>query len=195
MKRKILTAAAAIFLIVPGAASAQHIVKPGDTLWKIAQQHGMFFSRLKEINPNITNPDRIRVGQKINITDGTKADQVVEFAQALIPRTTYVYGGNLFDGAIKTDCSGWTKYIYEKFGIVLPRVSWEQARTGTPVTFQQLKKGDLMFFGDNGKVSHVGIYMGNQQWISNLGTGQNVKIFSIYGSWTQQRFLYGTRVL
>lgn len=200
MKKALL--ALALIFVVPSVANAQHIVKNGDTLWSISKQHGMFFSRVKELNPQIKNPNVLRIGQKVNVEkeDGGKvvvdeATQIIEFAQALIPRTTYVFGGNVFDGKIKTDCSGWTKYIFEKHGIILPRVSWEQSKTGKPVKFAQMQKGDLMFFGKGGKVSHVGIYMGKSQWISNLGTGKNVKIMSTNGSWCKTNFLWATRVL
>jgi cell wall-associated NlpC family hydrolase len=199
--RKIAIAATFLFLLMSATeASAQHTVKKGDTLWKIANFYGMAYSRLIELNPQINNPNQIYIGQYIHINDGTKADQVVEYAEAIAPKTIYFWGGNDFTGTIYTDCSGWTKHIYERFGVVLPRVSWEQARTGYPVRFEQLKKGDLMFFGDNGQVSHVGIFKGYDAngtgwWISNLGTGKNVQTFSLNGSWTQSRFLWGARVL
>ena len=194
--KKIIIAALFFMMLIPGIASAQHTVRSGETLWNISRQYQMFYSRLIELNPNIQNPNMIYVGQKINIEDGTKADQIVEYALALKPVTKYVYGGNHFDSfPIETDCSGWTHHIYSEFGVVLPRVSWEQAYTGFPVKFDEMEKADLMFFGDNGKVSHVGIYMGDGQWISNLGTGKDVKIFSLNGSWTKSRFMWATRVI
>ena len=184
---------------MPAAAGAQHIVKPGDSLWKIAQDNHIFYSRLIELNPQITDPNKIHIGQKIYIADVSKADQVIEYALALQPGTHYFYGGNDFTAPIYTDCSGWTKAIYEKFGVVLPRASWEQSKAGQPLTFEQLEKGDLMFFGDNGRVSHVGIFMeeyqGKKRWISNLNTKKNVVILSMTDSWTQSRFLWGSRVL
>lgn len=198
--KKIIIAATLLFLLVPTAASAQHKVQKGDTLWKIAQQYQMPFSRLVEINPNIPNPNAIKIGQTINVTDGSTADQVVEYAEAIAPKTVYFFGGNDFQGTIYTDCSGWTKHIYSMFGIVLPRVSWEQSKAGTPVKWENLEKGDLMFFGDNGRVSHVGIFKGYDGngtgwWISNLATGKNVKTFSLNGSWTKSRFLGAQRVI
>lgn len=201
MYKKLIIAAAAALLILPTtAAKAQHYVKSGESLWSISKDHGMFFSDLIRLNPQIKDPNKIYVNQFITVREGDKATQIVDFALSLQPVTKYVYGGEDFTAKpFKADCSAWTQYIYEKFGVVLPRVSWEQARVGKSLTFQQLQKGDLMFFGQNGKVSHVGIFMGNYKgnpsWISNLSTGQDVKIFTLKGSWTQKNFLWGGRVL
>jgi cell wall-associated NlpC family hydrolase len=82
--------------------------------------------------------------------------------------------------------------------VTLPRVSRDQAKVGTPVAFKDLRKGDLMFFSSgrtDKQITHVGIYLGNNMWISNLKTGSNVVIFSTFGSWTQKSFMWGTRVL
>jgi cell wall-associated NlpC family hydrolase len=204
MLKKITAAAAAFCMLTTGAqlAAAQHIVKKGDSLWRIAQDEHMYFSRLLELNPQITNPNKLYIGQKVNIEDTPPADKVVELALALKPVTKYVYGGNDFSKVpYKADCSAWTHYIFsEALGVQLPRVSWEQATTGTRVNgLANLKKGDLMFFGDKGKVSHVGIYMGvyngQKSWISSLGTGKDVQIFTLNGSWTKSRFMWGGRII
>ena len=201
IKKIIIAAAAAALLIFPTTVTkAQHYVKSGESMWSIARDHGMFFSDLIRLNPQVKNPNLIYPNQFLTVREGDLASQIVDYALALKPVTQYQYGGNDFSKTpYKADCSAWTAYIYEKFGVVLPRVSWEQARAGEPLTFQQLRKGDLMFFGQNGRVSHVGIFMGDYNgkpaWISNLSTGKDVVIYSIYETWTQQNFLYGGRVL
>jgi len=201
MKKVLIMVAIAAFFILPTTAvKAQYYVKSGDTMWKIAKNHNMFYSDLLRLNPHIENPNMIYPKQFLTVREGDKATQIVDYALALQPVTKYVYGAEHFDSKpYKADCSAWTQHIYEKFGVVLPRVSWEQAQAGEPVPFENLEKGDLMFFGENGRVSHVGIYMGiykgQPSWISNLGTGQDVKIFTTKGSWTQKNFLYGGRVI
>jgi peptidoglycan DL-endopeptidase LytE len=201
MKKVLIMAAMAAVIILPTtAAKAQYFVKQGDSMWRIAADHGMFYSDLLALNPQIKDPSKIYPKQFITVREGDKATQIIDYALALQPVTKYVYGAEHFESKpFKADCSSWTQHIYRQFGIVLPRVSWEQSRAGEPVPFEALEKGDLMFFGQNGKVSHVGIYMGlykgQKSWISNLGTGQNVKIFTLKGSWTQKNFLYGGRVL
>lgn len=52
-----------------------------------------------------------------------------------------------------------------------------------------------MFFGDNGKITHVGIYIGDGLWISNLNSNKNVEIFAVWGRWSYPRFLWAQRVI
>jgi cell wall-associated NlpC family hydrolase len=67
----------------------------------------------------------------------------------------YVWGGETRQG---TDCSGFTQTVFSELGVKLPRVSRDQWQVGTKVTYQQLRKGDLVFFKTVGdRVSHVGI--------------------------------------
>jgi cell wall-associated NlpC family hydrolase len=74
----------------------------------------------------------------------------------------YVWGGNT--PAQGFDCSGFTKYVFAKYHIALPRTAREQARVGTavPADFRALRPGDFMFFAEPGEaISHVAIYAGN----------------------------------
>ena len=74
----------------------------------------------------------------------------------------YVWGGNTPGEGF--DCSGFTKYVFAKSGISLPRTSREQARVGAAVSpdFRALRPGDLMMFAEPGQaISHVAIYAGN----------------------------------
>lgn len=184
-----------LLLIIPTAASAEYYVKSGDTMYKIAQKNGMTLSNLISLNPHISNPNKLNIGDYIIITSKNLATDIIDYAKSLQGVTTYVYGGQ--NPSYQTDCSGWVQYIYEKFGISLPRVSRDQARVGTPITFKNMKKGDLMFFSTrNDKViSHVGIYLGNNYWISNLSSKQHVTILSTWGKWSQQYFLWAQRVI
>lgn len=77
----------------------------------------------------------------------------------------YVWGAN---GPGSFDCSGLTRYIYKNaLGKDIPRVSYDQAKFGTEVSKKDLKEGDLVFFDTmrKGRVSHVGIYIGNNEFI------------------------------
>ena len=180
------------------AASAQHIVKKGETLGGIAKQYGMSYKDIIELNPQFPNPNLIHVGDKVIFRTSDKAQDIIDYARSLQDRTNYTYGGQEnFNPPLNTDCSGWTQHIYGKFGIKLPRVSRDQAKIGTPVKFQDMKKGDLMFFSTRADkvITHVGIYMGNDFWISNLSTKQDVEILSTFGSWTQKYYLWSQRVI
>lgn len=183
------------FLALATNADAAYIVERGDTMWKISQKYKMSYSDLLSLNPQISDANKISIGQAIAVRSGNTSKDVTDYARNLQGVTTYVYGGN--EAPYRTDCSGWTKHIYSKFNVSLPRVSKQQANVGLPVTFKQLQQGDLMFFSSNSdkSINHVGIYLGDGKWISNLNSKYSVKIQSIYDSYTQKYFMWGQRVL
>ena len=78
----------------------------------------------------------------------------------------YVWGGTVPAGF---DCSGYVQYLYKKEGVQLPRTALQQSKVGKDVTWQTLKKGDLLFFLTDRKrgipVTHVGMYLGNNKFI------------------------------
>jgi peptidoglycan DL-endopeptidase LytE len=202
MKKTIISLLALFFLsvsyVIP--ASAEYYVKKGDTMGKIASKNGMALKDLISLNPHIANPNLINVGQYLVIrTKSETAKDLVDYARALQESTNYVYGGQDFTPPMNTDCSGWVQAIYKKFGVNLPRTSAQQAVTayGSPVKFQDLQIGDLMFFSTaaNKHITHVGIYMGSetQAWISNLNSAKDCQILSIWGPWTQKYFMWGER--
>ncbi len=86
----------------------------------------------------------------------------------------YKWGGTSSNGF---DCSGLTRAVYRLNGLNLPRTSREQFNTGNFVLKKNLKVGDLVFFTtNNGKqINHVGIYIGNNQFIHAPGKGKKVK--------------------
>jgi cell wall-associated NlpC family hydrolase len=175
-------------------ASAEYYVQQGDTMAKIAQRYRMSLKDLLSLNLHLVNPDKIKVGDFIVIrSEDQKKRDLVDYARSLQSVTAYKYGGNDFPYLV--DCSSWTQGVYKKFGVLLPRTSGEQAKTGMPVTFKQLQLGDLMFFSNrpDHKITHVGIYMGQNLWISNLETGKDVQILSSWGSWSQKYFMWGAR--
>lgn len=90
--------------------------------------------------------------------------------------TPYKYGGTTTAGF---DCSGYTSYVFEQIGISLPRTSSSQYTIGESVKKADLKEGDLVFFTTtSSSISHVGIYIGNNQFISST-TSKGVKIDSL----------------
>ncbi len=76
----------------------------------------------------------------------------------------YKWGGN---GPYKYDCSGFTKEVFRRNGIYIPRNSWNQAKLGMKVSnTKYLRKGDLVFFSSkHKKIDHVGIYLGHGKFI------------------------------
>ncbi|EUJ21464.1 LysM peptidoglycan-binding domain-containing protein [Listeria aquatica] len=97
----------------------------------------------------------------------------------------YGWGAN---GPSSFDCSGYTKYVFGKVGISLPRTSGSQYAAATKITEAQAKPGDLVFFNYGSGIAHVGIYVGGGQMINAQDNG--VKYDNIHGSgWGQ--FLVG----
>lgn len=92
--------------------------------------------------------------------------------------TPYVYAGS--SPATGFDCSGLVQYAYAQEGIQLPRVAADQFDVGIPVSRQDLRPGDAVFFADpGGYVHHVGLYIGDGRFINAPRTGEDVKIDSL----------------
>lgn len=89
----------------------------------------------------------------------------------------YLWGGT--DPEKGLDCSGLVQLVYKKFGVDLPRVSYQQATAGRPVaSLDQAKPGDILAF--DSPVDHVAIYMGNNKMIEAPRTGLDVRIIDVY---------------
>ncbi len=88
----------------------------------------------------------------------------------------YRMGGLSKDGV---DCSGLVYIIYRsRFGIPLPRRTYEQSRVGREVTQQQLRPGDLVFFRTGRYVNHVGIYLDHRRFL-HVSTRRGVMVSSL----------------
>ncbi len=85
----------------------------------------------------------------------------------------YLYGGTTPKGF---DCSGFTSYTFKKKKVKLPRTAAQQYKKGKSVSKKNLKAGDLVFFKTTSKtkISHVGIYVGNNKFIHSAGKGVSI---------------------
>jgi len=90
----------------------------------------------------------------------------------------YRLGGSTMKGI---DCSAFVKRLYEIFDIQLPRTAREQSKVGKRVTRDQLEEGDLVFFKTRSRrvTGHVGIYIGNNEFIHASGKNRGTKLDSL----------------
>ncbi|PEG79151.1 C40 family peptidase [Lactobacillus sp. UMNPBX17] len=99
------------------------------------------------------------------------ASSIVTLAEAQLGKN-YVWGGT---GANGFDCSGLTSYVYSKAaGVNLGRTTYDQVKQGSTVSMNNLQPGDLLFWGSASAPYHVGIYVGNNQYIHAATPGQGV---------------------
>lgn len=125
--------------------------------------------------------------------DSYLRDKLIETAKNYLG-VPYKWGGESEDTGF--DCSGLTMTVYRLNGLNLPRNSRMQFAAGKYVAKASLKKGDLVFFatGKNRKrVSHVGIYAGDGQFIHAPRTGKNVKFEKMSNKYFNSRYLGGRR--
>ena len=126
--------------------------------------------------------------------NGTSAKRaaVLEYAAQFLG-TPYVYGGSTPSGF---DCSGFTSYVFKNTVGSIPRVAQSQFDATTRVSREELLPGDLVFFGSSASsISHVGIYVGDDQFIHSPHTGDVVKYDSLNSSYYSSRFQGGGRVI
>ncbi|MFZ4857801.1 MAG: NlpC/P60 family protein [Desulfuromonadaceae bacterium] len=90
----------------------------------------------------------------------------------------YHWGGNnVVEGM---DCSGFVKAVYYLVGLNIPRTSQEQYDEGVAVETDQIMEGDLVFFGKGReKISHVGLYLGNNQFVHAPRRGEPIQVTSL----------------
>lgn len=102
-------------------------------------------------------------------------NKIVNFACQFVGNR-YVWGGtSLTHGC---DCSGFTQSVLKNFGISVPRVSRDQARSGSKVTSANMRPGDLIFYTNrSGTINHVGMYIGNGQVVNAASTRSGIRIY------------------
>ncbi len=126
--------------------------------------------------------------------DPAKANAVLMRAISLVG-TPYRYGGNTPEGGF--DCSGLVDYVFrDMLNLRLPRTTRALAELEGPrIQPEQLVAGDLVFFGDAGTVSHVGIYVGEGRFVHAPSTGGTVRLDRLDGSWWRGHYSGARRLL
>ena len=108
----------------------------------------------------------------------------------------YVWGGTTPEGF---DCSGYVQYLYKKHHVSLPRTAWAQSQKGISVERENLRKGDLLFFlTDKSRgipVTHVGIYLGNGQFIHAASKKKGIIVSPLFSGHYADTFVSARRVI
>lgn len=114
------------------------------------------------------------------------SEEIVEVAMQ------YMDEGSSYNSGKTFDCSGFTRSVYAHFNIVLPPSSKEQFQLVECTDIEQMGPGDLIFFKTDGKtISHVGIYLCNNNFIHSTGKYDKVRIDSLTHSYWKDKFICG----
>jgi hypothetical protein len=126
-----------------------------------------------------------------NTTDAVNALLSTARDQMGIP---YKWGGTSRAGF---DCSGFTTYVFAKHGISLPRTALEQSQRGVVVQRADLQAGDLLFFktSSRARVTHVGIYIGNNNFIHASSGGGSVRYSSLDEDYYNRCYVGARRIV
>lgn len=164
---------------------------------QLTQQEYAFFSTLHASVQN--SPKRYRTNF-FTLKEGYIQEVIrddVELTAKKLLGTPYVWGAT---GPNKFDCSGFTQKVFRQAGIRIPRNSRAQAKVGHYVSYEKLKRGDMVFFATNKKnpkrVTHVGIYLSNGKFIHASSGGKRVMISSLVKSpYYKKHFVLGRRII
>lgn len=175
-----------------------HVVERGDTLSGIAKKYGVTVQEIKKWN--YLGTDLIIIGEKLIVNEkqadnngntgssgsgssNSGVDALIDEAKNLLG-TGYVWGGNTPSGF---DCSGYIYYTFNRAGVDLPRLSTE-GYYNRSYYVDQPQVGDLVFFENTYKqgISHMGIYLGNDEFIHAGSSG--VVIANLSSSYWQKHY-------
>jgi cell wall-associated NlpC family hydrolase len=122
-----------------------------------------------------------------------RAREVIFYALSLVG-IHYRWGGNNPESGF--DCSGLVSHVYRQIaGLVLPRDSYGMALQGTPVSKEELRPGDLVFFNTMRRpFSHVGIYLGDKRFVHAPSAGKTVNVVDMTEPYWAQRYNGARRI-
>ncbi len=124
-------------------------------------------------NNKSSSTSKKSVSMNDNTDTSSLRNKIVEYALRF-EGNPYVWGGtSLTNGA---DCSGFTQSVFRDNGISIPRTSKTQGNGGKRISIEDMQPGDLIFYGKNGTINHVGIYIGNGKIISASSPETGIRI-------------------
>lgn len=142
----------------------------------------------------IVSPEDYALARVRLYGEATVRNEIVETAEGFIG-LPYQWGGSSAEEGF--DCSGLTMAVYQLNGLNLPRSSRDQYSIGAPVERTELARGDLVFFATKGreKVSHVGVYAGDDRFIHAPGKGKTIRVDSLADRYFTTRYVGARKYL
>ena len=188
MKRAIMAAVISVSLLMAGPAETVLAGSGSTHRAAVNAQTTLVLKAASKVGKTTKKPVK-----KPPVSRGDRFDsaKVIRIAVAL-KGTPYRSRGQTPDGF---DCSGFTRYVFKAgAGIELPRSSAEQARFGVAVSKNDLRPGDLVYFNTSGEgISHVGIYIGGDNFISSTSSS-GVQVTGLNDDYWGPRYKGGRRV-
>ena len=193
--------AAANRLVADRLIDTYYIAPPNEIVFSKPQGPGWQKARPDEIKapPEIKRPVAVKTVEP-NVKPQQKAPAKEDRDMGAIAARTaerfvgipYRWGGeNVVDGM---DCSGFVRAVYNLCGLSIPRTSRDQYKAGETVVKEDLKDGDLVFFGSSeDAINHVGIYVGGSRFVHAPKRGEEIRATSIEESYFEKRFVGARR--
>ena len=151
----------------------------------------------------LAQPALVQAAPDIEVADAQKEGVAARYAEGMhklldsalgLVGIRYRRGGSSAESGF--DCSGFVGFVFlEQFGLKLPRTTYEIAKEGEQVQREDLKPGDLVFFNTMRRAfSHVGIYLGNGEFVHAPRTGKRVRVEHMDESYWARRYNGARRV-
>ena len=136
--------------------------------------------------------DYVEDYKEVNNTANATAVDIANYAMQFVG-CNYVYGAA---GPNSFDCSGLVYYCFGQFGIKLMRVADDQMHNnGVAVSRANLQVGDLVFFGSGSYSNHVGIYIGNNNFVHAANPSSGVRVSSLNETYYANRYIGARRII
>jgi len=192
------------------ATTINYRVRGGDTLSSIARKHNSTVTKIKQANnlmgSSIYSGQKLKVPSKIYASTSSKSvktrnsftneselkDELIKVAKKYLG-APYKFGGTSTKTGI--DCSAYVNKVFKSFDVYLPRTARGIYKKGNHVSKSKLQKGDLVFFRTYAKFpSHVGIYMGDGNFIHASSAKKKVIITKLSGNYYKKRYIGAKRI-
>lgn len=149
-------------------------------------------NRTSQSQPTVISQTRTQTNQSPRIDQQQlNRNRMVKIATSTIG-APYKWGGNNPTNGF--DCSGLMRYVHKNaLGLNIPRTAAQQRDHSKTINYAQLKPGDMLFFKTGSKSNHVGIYIGNREFIHAATGSKHVKVATMDSKYWFKRFVkFGT---